>query len=240
MLVSYNLRRSSVSTLKGKWLAEKWGVYARMCELHVCTHACACRGGVRGGLWWPRSVEPVVCGGHQHASAKEPSLPPISPADVGSHLPHCHRYPSCLSLSNLGFPLHPDLPILSLLSTLTLPLHSFPQCILRPSCVLALFQVVRDKARVFSPCVFGLLMPEPPLTLESLTQLAPLPVSPNLGKQSHCPNTPISPFPARPASLPQPTPAQTLQSTPSLLLILTCSRIHSCEQNSWEKGFLQS
>lgn len=169
-----------------------------------------------------------------------PKNPPSLPLAQLMSAPHCHRYPSCLSLSNLGFPLHPDLPILSLLSTLTLPLHSFPQCILRPSCVLALFRVVRDKARVFSPCVFGLLMPEPPLTLESLTQLAPLPVSPNLGKQSHCPNTPISPFPARPASLPQPTPAQTLQSTPSLLLILTCSRIHSCEQNSWEKGFLQS
>lgn len=170
------------------------------------------------GLWWSSKRQ---C---------QQTLPPLSPANVGSHLPHCHQYPSCLCLSSLGFPLHPDLPILSLLSTPSLTLHSPPQCTLHPSRVWALFRVVQDKARCVRPPpqVSGLLMPQPPLTLGSLTQLAPLPVSPNLGKQSHCPSTPISPIPARPSSLPHPTPALTLQSIPSLLLILICSRIYSC------------
>lgn len=63
---SYNLGRSSLSTLKGKWLSEKCGVYAHM-RVRV-------EEGWERWSWKLLSRESVGYGGHHNGRATEPSL----------------------------------------------------------------------------------------------------------------------------------------------------------------------
>lgn len=64
-----------LSTLKGKWLTEKWGVFAHACELHVCMGACEVEEGGFGGSspWSQWSVVVIETAVPTHPPSTKPS-----------------------------------------------------------------------------------------------------------------------------------------------------------------------